>query len=397
MSSHSNSTTGSDPPGGVPEGHELVTEGQITMMYPKTENSVFYNPVQVQNRDLSVLMIGVHARRRIEKQWARAKRKELRKTMLQAQKDEVGEDELRREGKEQRKARAAKFDKDLTDAVNEAKKGVDFAKMTAESAKTDDGMTIFEALAASGLRSLRYWKEVPGVRTIVVNDLDPVAVEMCRENVVRNGLESALAEQQNGVPPIPEAEDKDASTAARRGNPKQRTPGLHLQVGDATHEMYVSRLPPKIPLDQMNATQLNHQRPQFDVVDLDPYGSAAPFMDAAVQSIASGGLLAVTCTDMAALGGSHPETCYGRYAGFPVTRSGYLQELALRILLYHVSVTAGRYGRTIRPVLSVGMAFYCRVFVEVHDDKAGVSIEARSLRANRIIVRSTQVCSFSGK
>jgi len=38
-----------------------------------------------------------------------------------------------------------------------------------------------------------------------------------------------------------------------------------------------------------------------------------------------------------------------------------------------LSVVAGRYGRTIRPVLSVGMAFYCRVFVEVYDDKAGVN------------------------
>ncbi|EJK48188.1 hypothetical protein THAOC_33038 [Thalassiosira oceanica] len=345
------------------------------MVYPRDENSVFYNPVQVQNRDLSVLMIGVHARMRAERRWSRAKRKELRRAMLQAQRDEVGEDELKNEGKEQRKARAARFERDLTDAVNEAREGVDFDGMTAESAGTDDGMTIFEALAASGLRSLRYWKEVPGVRAIVVNDLDPVAVEMCRENVVRNGLEGALAGQQrqDGGPPVPEAEDNDASDVMKRRNPKQRPPGLHLQVGDATHEMYVSRLPPNVPLDQMNATQRDHQRPQFDVVDLDPYGSAAPFMDAAVQSVASGGLLAVTCTDMAALGGSHPETCYGRYAGFPVTRSGYLQELALRILLYHVSVTAGRYGRTVRPVLSVGMAFYCRVFVEVHDDKAGVN------------------------
>ena len=77
---------------------------------------------------------------------------------------------------------------------------------------------------------------------------------------------------------------------------------------------------------------------------------------------------------MAALGGSHPETCYGRYGAMPLQRVGYLQELALRILLYHLSVVAGRHGRCIRPVLSVGMAFYVRVFVEVYDDKAGVSI-----------------------
>jgi len=373
------STMSSDPPpdGSVPEGHQLVTEGQVTMMYPKAENSVFYNPVQVQNRDLSVLMIGVHARRRTERRWTRAKRKELRREMIRKQRDEVGEDELKGEGKEQRKARAAGFERDLTAAVDAARAGADFARLTAESAGTDDGLTVFEALAASGLRSLRYWREVPGVRTVVVNDLDPVAVAMCRENVVRNGLEGALAATPAGVDEGKNDKKDDAGgeTTTRTTNPKRRPPGLHLQVGDATHEMYMSRLPPNLPPDQMNATQLLHQRPQFDVVDLDPYGSAAPFMDAAVQSVASGGLLAITCTDMAALGGSHPETCYGRYAGFPVTRSGYLQELALRILLYHVSVTAGRYGRTIRPVLSVGMAFYCRVFVEVHDDKAGVSTE----------------------
>ena len=30
---------------------------------------------------------------------------------------------------------------------------------------------------------------------------------------------------------------------------------------------------------------------QFDVVDLDPYGSAAPFLDSAVQAVCDGGML----------------------------------------------------------------------------------------------------------
>jgi tRNA (guanine26-N2/guanine27-N2)-dimethyltransferase len=41
--------------------------------------------------------------------------------------------------------------------------------------------------------------------------------------------------------------------------------------------------------------------------------------------------------------------------------------------LHTVSVSAARYGRTMRPVLSVGMAFYVRVFVEIHNDKRGVN------------------------
>jgi len=187
--------------------------------------------------------------------------------------------------------------------------------------------------------------------------LDPVAVDMARENVGRNALNDVLVS------------DKDDGTSSFALRPH----GIQLQVGDATHEMYMSRRPPKLHADQCNPSQLQ-QKPQYDVIDLDPYGSAAPFIDAAMQSIVNGGLLAITCTDMAALGGSHPETCYGRYGSFPIQRSGYLQELALRILLYHVSIVAGRYGRTIKPVLSVGMAFYCRVFIEVYDDKAGASV-----------------------
>ena len=390
----------------VPEGYEVITEGTITMLYPKSENSVFYNPVQVQNRDLSILMIGMYAERRMEKTWTTKKRKEVRKMMmlnnsnnnnntnhLILNDDANKEANNKNETKDERKARLAKFEQDLEAQVALEKSTINFTKLTRESSTSStfsnsassseatniiDGMTVFEALAASGLRSLRYWKEVPGIRSIVVNDLDPVAVDMARENVVRNGLADELVNNNQGNDSTMNdvggiVEDTNNNTPSRLVRPR----GIQLQVGDATHEMYMSRLPPALYSNHCsNSTQqqpLLHQKPQFDVIDLDPYGSAAPFMDAAMQSVASGGLLAVTCTDMAALGGSHPETCYGRYGAFPIQRSGYLQELALRILLYHMSVVAARYGRTIRPILSVGMAFYCRVFVEVYDDKAGVS------------------------
>jgi tRNA G26 N,N-dimethylase Trm1 len=35
---------------------------------------------------------------------------------------------------------------------------------------------------------------------------------------------------------------------------------------------------------------------RFDVIDVDPFGSASEFLDSAVQAIADGGLLCVTCT-----------------------------------------------------------------------------------------------------
>lgn len=35
---------------------------------------------------------------------------------------------------------------------------------------------------------------------------------------------------------------------------------------------------------------------RFDVIDIDPFGSASKFLDSAVQAVANGGLLCVTCT-----------------------------------------------------------------------------------------------------
>jgi tRNA G26 N,N-dimethylase Trm1 len=56
----------------------------------------------------------------------------------------------------------------------------------------------------------------------------------------------------------------------------------------------------------------------FDVIDLDPYGSAAEFLDSAVQAVAEGGLLCVTCTDSAILAGNYSETCFAKYGSMSI-------------------------------------------------------------------------------
>lgn len=55
--------------------------------------------------------------------------------------------------------------------------------------------------------------------------------------------------------------------------------------------------------------QSRSQSISYTAIDLDPYGSAAPFLDAAVQGVADGGLLLVTCTDMAVLAGNNGPVC----------------------------------------------------------------------------------------
>lgn len=51
----------------------------------------------------------------------------------------------------------------------------------------------------------------------------------------------------------------------------------------------------------------------FDIIDLDPYGSVVPFLDAAVDCIRDGGLLCITCTDTKVTCGPDISKCYYYY------------------------------------------------------------------------------------
>jgi tRNA (guanine26-N2/guanine27-N2)-dimethyltransferase len=234
----------------APPGHKIIREGNGVMIFPE-QNKVFYNNVQVLNRDLSINMISEFARSRAREQ------------MLKQQK----RDHAAAGG-----APEAFVPTEISDAAVEQHL-VD----TAESS----GIRIFEALSASGLRSIRYFQQIPGVKSIVVNDMDAAAVESIQRNVEFNEL------------------------------PLDR---VIPRKSDAMDAMYNSR----------------KDKDQFDVIDLDPYGSASIFLDGAVQSVTNGGLLCVTCTDMAVLSGKNPEVCFSRYGSVP-NKANYLHEMALRM------------------------------------------------------------------
>lgn len=98
----------------------------------------------------------------------------------------------------------------------------------------------------------------------------------------------------------------------------------------------------------------------YDAIDLDPYGTPAHLLDSAVQSVAEGGLLAITATDMAVLCGNSGEVCWTKYGAYPLHRP-YCHEGAVRILLACLEGHANRHKRYIQPLLSVHMDFYIRV------------------------------------
>lgn len=277
-----------------------IQEGKARVDFP---NSVFYNPVQEFNRDLTIAMISQYSRNHFEK--------------INAVKSS-GE----------------------TNAATVNESNGDVPKLEAGKYH-ENGIRILEGLSASGLRSMRFGLEVPGVKQVVSNDFDRTAVEFIERNIKKNGLEGIVTSN----------------------------------CGDAAMVMY----------------QNKHPKNRFDVIDLDPYGSPAPFLDAAVQAVKDGGLLCVTCTDTAVLCGNAGETCYAKYGAMSL-KGKFCHEMALRVILQCLESHANRYSRYIVPLLSLSVDFYVRVFVKVLTGQAKVK---RSVSKMAMVYHCVGCGSFS--
>jgi tRNA G26 N,N-dimethylase Trm1 len=57
----------------------------------------------------------------------------------------------------------------------------------------EKGVRVLEALSATGLRSVRYALEIPGLESILTNDIDKNAVESIRMNAAYNGINERMS------------------------------------------------------------------------------------------------------------------------------------------------------------------------------------------------------------
>jgi tRNA(guanine-26,N2-N2) methyltransferase len=279
-----------------------VVEGFAAVLFPpakksgKIENaevgaedqSIFYNPAQVVNRDLSICVIST---------FSAIRAKETRK----------------------------------------------------KGGTGDQGISILEALSATGLRAIRYWKEIPGVRKIIANDLDAEAVECIHRNCAFNEVPTG----EPGI--VPNCDD--AILLMQRLAMDQNLPYRLAAIDPATGHVLPNR-----PLLQCE---------KVDVIDLDPYGTASPFIDSAMGAAKEGALMLVTCTDSAILCGNYPETCFGKYGTVSV-KVDSCHEVAVRIVLSMLEQTANRHRKYIQPLLSLHIDFYVRVFIRVWEQPAEV-------------------------
>lgn len=116
---------------------------------------------------------------------------------------------------------------------------------------------------------------------------------------------------------------------------------------------------------------------RYNVIDLDPYGTAAPFLDAAVNAVRDdGGLLCVTCTDSGVWASNgYPEKAFSLYGGVPL-KGSYSHEVGLRLILHALTTSAARYGLAIEPLLSLSIDYYLRIFVKIRKSPAQVKFLA---------------------
>ncbi|KAL0540640.1 hypothetical protein IC582_020650 [Cucumis melo] len=295
----------------------IIKEGEAEILM-HAKNEVFFNKTQVNNRDISIAVLrSFIAKRKQEHEAKLSKRSKSGQKLSENNGSETATEEAFN-------GSATNEEKCHTDCDAHEKPSNECGSpmLSEEQKEIVEGkeqrgpkpIRVLEALSASGLRALRYAREVEGVGQVVALDNDKASVEACQRNIKFNG-----------------------SVACTK---------VESHLTDARVYM------------------LTHPK-EFDMVDLDPYGSPSIFLDSAVQSVVDGGMLMCTATDMAVLCGGNGEVCYSKYGSYPL-RGKYCHEMALRILLACIESHANRYKRYIVPVLSVQMDFYVRVFVRVY-------------------------------
>ena len=174
----------------------------------------------------------------------------------------------------------------------------------------DREIDICDLFGGSGIRGIRYKNEIDGVNEVSINDISEVANHYERHNIELNNLSDIEVYQH------------DASMFLRM------------------------------------------KRGEFDVIDIDPFGTPSPFLDSAGYCARRNSLLCVTATDTSALCGTYKEPCIRKYNAKPY-KSEYCHETGIRILAGFVALTLSKYAKCIEVKMSHSTEHYMRLYLEI--------------------------------
>ncbi len=181
------------------------------------------------------------------------------------------------------------------------------------------GSSFCDVLAATGARGIRIAKEVPRSVQVTLNDFNRFAVSVAKRNAEINRV----------------------------------TDRCSLSHDEANHFLYS-----RFGRDE-----------KFDLLDLDPFGSPAPFLEAVLGASAHESVVSVTATDTAVLCGVHPRVALRRY-GTTSRRSDFEHETAIRTLLYFCCRVAAASDIGIEPIACHSTRHYLRVYLQTHRSAA---------------------------
>lgn len=178
----------------------------------------------------------------------------------------------------------------------------------------DREINICDVFGGSGIRALRYKKEITGVDEVVVNDISSLAIEYAVANAIVNELDITVYQKEANI-------------------------------------------------------MLREHRGEFDVVDIDPFGTPSYFVDSVGYSLKKDSLLCITATDTSALCGTYKEPCIRKYNAKPY-KSEYCHENGIRILAGFVALTLAKYKKYIEIKLSHSSEHYMRLYIKVNKGSA---------------------------
>jgi len=174
-------------------------------------------------------------------------------------------------------------------------------------------LVVVDSMAASGIGSIRLLKNTKNVKKIYLNDINPVATELIKNNLELNKIEPKQTEVLN----------KDANL-------------LFSEISRS------SALP--------------------DVISIDPFGTPNFYIDSAFKAIKKDkGLLCITATDTAVLFGVKPKACIRKYMSKPL-HTDYCKEIGARILISFISRIANINNLGIIPLLTFYSNHFIRIF-----------------------------------
>ncbi len=181
--------------------------------------------------------------------------------------------------------------------------------------KFDGDALVLESHAGLGARGIRIANEVEQINHVILNDLNPGALDLATRSAKLNSCEDAVQTS------------RDEACRFLSKHAKQGLRGL--------------------------------------LVDVDPFGSPSKYIDCAIRACAHGGILSMTATDLQVLNGVFSSACSRRYGGVPIRRTPHSDETALRLILGCMRTVAARMDATIAPLFCEADMHYYRVYATV--------------------------------